>query len=471
MPDSLNGVPAYRWWPALLLAILDTGLYAPELLRLKLDAYNRKDGTLKVGRLKLLLHSHTVNALEGLRKYEREMLFPWPKDGGQAPFSMLYHDYREILEMAGLPPTEKKPMLRLRATALDCPEILDCIDPYKHFFPIPRKGDRRYQKDKGPRKPRDRKRETAGAYLIRNDAPDTLKRYFAETYQPLKLVNCSPKTLEKYESVIRKFSEFLACDATLHHLTDETLDRFIAFSAKRVQASSVNSYITNLLAIWRHAWKKRKVAELPRDVDKLRENKTLPDAWTVEELGRLIKAACEIDCRSVGMPGRQWWPAMILTLYDTGLRIGAALKIKAEELDLEAGLVRVRAEDQKHKADQFFHLHEDTRNALWLIGADRRELVFNVPNPVAFKTTMYAQFNRILKAAGLYKGEGGDKFHKIRRTSATCLADATSPAESQKHLGHSSMSVTMRYLDFTKIRSHISPADVMERPRIDKDAS
>lgn len=465
MPETLQGIPADRWWPALILAILDTGAYAPELLRLKPDAYDRDQGTLVVAGTRHALHAHTANALEGLRRYEREFLFPWPKDGGNGAknFFMLYHDYRQILHKAGLPAAQKKPLLRLRRMAQEAPEVLDCIDPYRPFFAVPGKPTQHRQ---GRRKPHKRKRPsypTDAVYVIENDSPDTLKRYFHEVYQPLKLVNCSPKTLETYRGTIKKFSEFLACDATLHHLNDDDLEAFSAFVAQSRSPSTVNKLKTHLCAIWRHAWKKRRVDEMPRDVEKLKVDKTLPDAWSQEEMARLLEAASQIQCQSRGMPGRLWWPALILTIYDTGLRVGAVVQLRSQDLDLGTGLLRVWAKTQKQRADQIFRLHDDTVAALRAIGPERRELIFNVPNWVAFKNTAYAQFNRILKAADLH-GDGNDKFHKIRRTSATFLADASGIEEAKKHLGHASLSTTMRYLDFTKIRHQVYAADVMQRP-------
>lgn len=463
MPHSVDGIPGRLWWPAFVLSIVDTGQHAPVLLELPVESYQRGKGTLAVDGQEIPLHAHTANALEALRDFERDRLFPWPWDGGKAPYYMLYHHYRNLLHRAGLPPTLKRPLVQLRAMAFEAPDVLDCIDPHRPFHPVPGHPERKPKKPR-QKKPRIKRGETDGVYLIRDNSPETLKRYFAEVYRPLRLIGGSARTIEGYESVIDLFSRFLGCDASLHHLTDDHLDRFKCWLIQAGRKPvTVNSRQRHLLAIWRHAWKKRRVEEQPRDVEFMREVKRIPEAWSSDEFGQILFASSQADYEMGTVPANRWWPAFLLTLYDTGLRLGAAMSLHSADLNLDEGIILARAETQKQKADQVFRLHPDTVAAIKATHPHRRELLFGYPNWRDNKRTLYNRFNRILKAAGL-PTTAGNKFHKIRRTSATLVADAISAEAATKHLGHSHASTTRAYLDLRKIRNEVISADVMERP-------
>jgi integrase len=71
---------------------------------------------------------------------------------------------------------------------------------------------------------------------------------------------------------------------------------------------------------------------------------------------------------------------------------------------------------------------------------------------------------RIVESAGLPAGRR-DLFHKVRRTSATAVANKLGRAAAQDHLGHSAMSVTKVYLDPSKI-TRVQVADILPRPKM-----
>lgn len=71
----------------------------------------------------------------------------------------------------------------------------------------------------------------------------------------------------------------------------------------------------------------------------------------------------------------------------------------------------------------------------------------------------------ILEAAGLPSGPKG-KFHKLRRTIATQLCDATDELTVMKFLAHSSLQVTRAYLDPRQIRKP-DAAELVRRPEVE----
>lgn len=462
MPEILDGIPGGKWWPALVLTIVNAADFASTILELPLSAYDRDKGILHIGRKKIRLHAHTANALESLRRYERDRLFPWPKDNRCRPYYMLYHDYQEVLHRAGLPPMQKRPLMKLRTLGERYPEILDCIDPTRPHQPVLGKPERNRKRKPKRRRPTNRHR----VYLIADDSPDALKNYFAETYQPLKLINCSKRSIERYQGVIKGFSEFLGCDANLSHLTDDRVGQYSAWMAGRdYEPTTINTHLRHLLSLWRHAWKKRRVDELPRDVDFLKEPKHIPEAWSTEEMARLLEAARHADGEMFGIPANQWFGALLLVMYDTGARLGSLLLLRTDDFSLESGEVLLRAETQKQSADQYFRVHPETLEAVRAINPQLREFVWNYPQYNRNRMIIYRALDRILNAAGL-PTTARDKFHKVRRTSATVLADQLGEHEASKHLGHSSIEVTRRYLDPSKIRRRVNAADVMVRPEL-----
>jgi integrase len=148
-----------------------------------------------------------------------------------------------------------------------------------------------------------------------------------------------------------------------------------------------------------------------------------------------------------------------MVLFDSGARLGAILKAKLVDLDLQERTLFVTAENQKHKADQLFHLHADTTAVLAkLVEADPvRELLFPWN---ASESTLFNRYSRILQRAGLPAGRRF-KFHALRRTHASLVSRAAGLEAAQRALGHSSSDLTAEsYVDPTQDRT----VDLLPRP-------
>jgi integrase len=225
-------------------------------------------------------------------------------------------------------------------------------------------------------------------------------------------------------------------------------------------AATANRHRATLCAIWRFARRKRWIATEPLDVDKIRIKKRVPDAWSIDQLGRILEACAAQQGRVCGIPASRWWVAFVLNLYDTGLRVGAALAARTEHLDPASGFLFVPAEAQKQKSDQVFHLHPQTLAAIAETRPADRDLLF----PCSYnRHGLLDAYREILRQAGL-PCDRRSLFHKLRRTSATFVADALGEEAAMKHLDHSCMAVTKAYLDPTKIRRTVRASDVLPRP-------
>lgn len=433
--DRFDSVIAARYfWPGLLYAILGIAARTDELLALPRTAFDARAGRLSVG-LYIYgeLHPLVFDALRAASKHDAPQLLPWHLDGGSETPTMLYRRMHLLLWRAGLPHTPQNMFDRLRMTALDVPGLLDQINPKLTIKPRPGKPTHpkkalvkarvsRGRKAGAGRRAHitlNRRRDAAKGlpelYILRSNRPETLKRFFEDTYRPRRLADSSARTIGDYRGCIERLSQFLGHDVAARELCDDLIERFlVAMLGTGLAPSTVNNkYRASLLALWRYAWRKRKTEELPRDVEKFREPTRLPEAWSQAEVARIIAAAGSAEGDFCGVPSRLWWPALLLTLYDTGLRIDALLGTRTDELRAD-GWLFVGFDRQKQKADQAFKLHPETMAAIAATMPGRRELLF--PWPYADRRhALWNRFRKILQAAGLPHGRR-DLFHRIRRT-------------------------------------------------------
>lgn len=157
------------------------------------------------------------------------------------------------------------------------------------------------------------------------------------------------------------------------------------------------------------------------------------------------------------IPAKDWWPALLLTLFDTAERIGAVMALCWPSVDLGRGWIIFDAMTRKGRtADNVKRIAGDTTKALKNIrhGDDN---VF--PWPYA-PTSLWTRYELLLAAAGL-PNDRKHKFHAIRKTTASHYEAAGGNATSL--LGHASRRNTERYLD-PRIVNPTQPIDLLWRP-------
>ncbi len=443
-----GSVPLSAFLPALFALTLDTSASLNTLMRAEQDRFDGRLGVLKLDGQTHRLQPNTIEALKAVVRFREDRLLPWPFDGQRPPYSRLYRTIREVAHQADI----GRRVQIIRALRRTDAVAIQQIDQFVQF--TPRSGSSRRRSTPRPQR----------YYRLQPLSDErTLMNVFSRSFERLQLVDAAEASAEKYKCVINRFSWYLASEATLENLTDDTLQEFFAWlkAAGRSNAT-INGYRACLLALWRHAWRKRMLDELPHDVPKLREPKRLPKAWSLTEFERILTAAGKQPGEVAGISSSQWWRSLLLVAFDTGLRISALLQTRVADLDVEAGVLFIAAEHQKQDADQVFALHADTRSLIALTAPFDREWLFPWPHGMRELRECYRE---ILKTSGLPHGKK-DLFHKLRRTSGTYLARATDAATAQSHLGHSSMAVTARsYLD-PRMLNRVQAAMVMERPRL-----
>ena len=473
MPDTVGQIPAAHWYPAFLLVLLDSGASASDTLAAPFRAYDRHAGTLALGCAVYALHPLTIEALELIagpgQGQTRDRLFPWTLDGGKPPYHMLYRQYRWLLWRASLAHTSANLFHRLQTTARALPDVLGQLDLQIPFqaragrLVLPRAKTRRNAARRAKGEPSLRRAATIpGATLIvplntPSEARD-LRRWFDDFYRPRRLLRASARTVDSYRSAINSFAKFAGFAPTLDQLNEARIETYLAWLGSRGAAvATINKKCRELLALANYAYRKRYLADEVRGVETLREEKKLAQCWTLPEFGKLLSAAANAPGDVSGIPAGTWWPALLLLLFYTGLRLHAALTLRSSDLD--PPFILARAECQKQKADQLFKLHEETLALLAPTRPAERELLLPTPHG---PNKLRGVLRSILTAAGL-PSTRRDLFHKVRRTSATYLAAAAGKTAAQEHLGHSDASVTARYVDL-RMMPRLNAVDVLPRP-------
>jgi integrase len=309
---------------------------------------------------------------------------------------------------------------------------------------------------------------------IGSSSPRTLRNFLLKVYAPRRLADCKPSprgdrlAIDSHMRSINALCAFRGCEVTLDQLSDELLEEFALWSRRSGRSPcTVNNRVATLCALWRFAWKKKHLETIPRDVEKLRAPLQLPEAWTPEEVGRLIASAAAERGHVGDVPAPVFWVALLLTLFDTGARVMALLETAPRNLDLQSGFLVIDACHQKQLKTQAFRLHPDTLRALARLPLDR-ELLFQTHfTRISLYRALRERFRRIVERAGI-RFRHGEGFHKLRRTHATCVADVAGDEAAQRQLGHSTPSLTRRsYIDPRLLTRKEGPASLIRRPSVE----
>lgn len=181
-----------------------------------------------------------------------------------------------------------------------------------------------------------------------------------------------------------------------------------------------------------------------------RRKKTPPKAsrpihvLTLEELKKLL-GACSRKA-STGLRNR----ALLALGYGAGLRVSEALALRVEDLDLDAGTVRVRV--QKGGGERLIGIGQGSMAIVerWLDRRRRRRIPAKAPllctlaGGALLPSYVRTLLPRLAREAGVNKRA---HFHGLRHTRAVHLIRRGVPInEVQAQLGHLRLDTTARYL-------------------------
>ncbi|MEX2091413.1 MAG: tyrosine-type recombinase/integrase, partial [Pirellulales bacterium] len=270
--------------------------------------------------------------------------------------------------------------------------------------------------------------DLADALPANGDASRRLAYVFEKHCLPAKQSIASEKTVRHYTAVFNSFGRHIGHVATLDDLTDEKVGSYMRELRRTGRSTrTVNGYRSKLLAIWSWCARKRIVDNFPT-IEKMPEGRSLPTAWTVDELRKLLKGCERMPGTVADIPSPLWWQALHYVSWNTGERTGALLALTWQMLDPKTGQLAVPCEFRKGgKKPMLYRLKPETMQLLDAIRQPERELIFPFPMD---KGTFYGRYKLLLKLAGLPYVKYKSALQKMRRSFATHLENAGGNATS-----------------------------------------
>jgi integrase len=318
--------------------------------------------------------------------------------------------------------------------------------------------------------------------------PDSKKSWeaFRAEYEEQVLANLAPKTVPLVKAALDNF-ERIVKPKRVEGIITQTIDSFIAKRRQEpgkkpeslVSPATINKDLRHLKAVLRIAHEWGYLAAVPK-IRMVKEPVKLPLFVTPEHFGIIYHQACPLarlpaKC-DPGYTPAEWWQALIVTAYMTGLRINEILSIRKSDLDLEAGQFITRWDDNKGKRDEAIPLHPVVVEHLRkLIGED--DLVFRWGHD---ERTLWQEFGRIQREAGIHlscpEKHGHTEachvygFHDFRRAFATVNAPRMKPEALQKLMRHKSYQTTLSYVNLTNqldeaVKTMPVPDGLMQPPQ------
>ena len=199
--------------------------------------------------------------------------------------------------------------------------------------------------------------------------------------------------------------------------------------------------------------------------------------FTPDEIGRLLAAADRMPPDTRSPQRHRVMSALFRVLYGCGLRLGEALRLRVEDVDLTAGVLTIH--EAKFRKERLVPMSASLSAYLQRYHEEMGErpsdaIFFAAPHGSIYSAhTPYAVFRRMLRAAMIpHGGRGqGPRVHDLRHTFAVRRleawyregADLSSklPVLST-YLGHESIAGTQRYLQLT-VSLHPDLSSLLER--------
>lgn len=273
-------------------------------------------------------------------------------------------------------------------------------------------------------------------------------------------------TLDQYARATRSFCRFCGRDIPVGSISKMDVLAWMQQRLKEASPRTVKRERGDLLTLWRFAWAEgmHNINPDTLRIPTVRCPRKSPTAWHLDQLQSWIEAAGRLagNVRGTDIRKADWWQAYGLFLYCTAARPSAARLVRKKDIDLERGIVVLRAEISKTGHDDVCRLNKQAIDAIRKIYDPESEYIFPWPY---HEDVLWRHFKRISKQAGLPT----DRYHSLgcmRRTTASLTAAHGSVEMARQLLGHSSPDITLRHYIDPRIACQRSAVDVLPRIKI-----
>ncbi len=260
-----------------------------------------------------------------------------------------------------------------------------------------------------------------------------------------------------YKPAISSFQKHLGRAPELKDLNDETINDWTKSGlAKKVNLVTLAKRRSAILALWRYADLIGRVPFGPRRIRKLPKVTRVVDAWTREEVVKLLDAIAKSNWTETTMPKSvlnkaDFFHSLALAGYETGLRLGDLLDIERDWLRVdETGAAFVTVVQSKTRVTKTSKIEASTMVVIDRLMAQdpNRRLIWplNIKRPC-----LYRAWRQIVKSAGVRRGT----FRWMRRAGTTHVEEHN-PGCGYLHAGHTDSRVTAaHYIDRSQLQSRI----------------
>jgi len=279
------------------------------------------------------------------------------------------------------------------------------------------------------------------------DAPEkvpTLAEAIAEYERYLKSTDHKPSTIRSYKETLKKIKPRRMDARSIERAVQDFVDAWEGAPA------SINVHVRNYAAFTSWLVRKRYLSEKPylneykRKRGIRREVKVLTECEYMKVLRQIVRR------------DDQEYSALIMFLYNTGLRIGEALNLTSAQLRVEDGIAVIVLANKITGNSESVPLGRRALRALKKIGTFDEDRDPHSPVKIfrwAPGSARYVlkRFDEDLESA---KIEGKTGFHLLRRSFLHRLKEAGVSLEDRKHLmRHSDVRVTLdHYTYFDKAK-------------------
>lgn len=256
-----------------------------------------------------------------------------------------------------------------------------------------------------------------------------------EAYIKEKKLTGSELTAKQYESILRKFANFLESqNKSVENAEKEDIVDYLTFLLnKGIKKSTVATNLKVIKSFYSFLHENEHIRKNPaRKIKNIKYEKREPVFLTREEIKALINAAASERDRLI-----------IKMLYSTGVRISELLKIRVKDINNEKSLLKVFGKGAK---ERYVILPEKLLNEISDFVRKNKLKEDHRLFPISARSVQLI----IKKAAEKAKINKNVTPHKLRHSFATHLLHAGVDIRAvQKLLGHESLSITEIYTHYT----------------------
>jgi len=255
--------------------------------------------------------------------------------------------------------------------------------------------------------------------------------------------NLSPHSIEFYKICMEAFKKFYNCNQLCNTITENTIFEYIAYLKQKntLNDTSINTNIRAIRAMCYYFMKLGYTA--PFQISMLRAEKKIKQTYTDEELSILLEKP-KIS-KTTFAEYRNW--VIINYLLATGNRVGTICDLKIQDVDFNAGVIRLSRTKNRH--EQIIPISKTLNDILkdymkYRKGEGDDYLFCNVNGVRLSENGLKLAIRKYNQKRGVSK----TSLHLFRHTFAKkWILNGGDVFRLQKMLGHSSMAIVREYVN------------------------